>query len=156
MRKFKSKVLNLNISDDVLSVFSDYVQDKKKKNESGGILLGQIKDNTIYLIKASVPNPFDKQSRYSFERNKEIAQIIVDHEFINSSNKTIYIGEWHTHPEDYPTPSDPDKRMIMNQLKLSKYIEPNLFIIIQGIKDLYVGIYDGKNLTKMEEVKSNS
>lgn len=154
MRVFKSSAFTLNISADVLNIFNEYIQDTKTKNESGGILLGQIKDNAIYLIKASIPNVMDIASRYSFERNKIIAQVIVDYEFVNSNKKTIYIGEWHTHPEDFPTPSGQDKKMIAGQLKLNKNIEPNLFIIIQGIKGLYVGIHDGKKLTQMEEIKT--
>ncbi len=151
MRVFKSNDFTLNISDDVLNIFKGYIQDTKIKNESGGILLGQIKGNVIYLIRASIPNVMDIASRTSFERNKVIAQVIVDYEFMNSDRKTIYIGEWHTHPEDYPTPSGQDKKMIAGQLKLNKNIEPNLFIIIQGIKDLYVGIHNGKHLIQMVE-----
>ena len=147
---YSSDKFNLTITDDVLNIFKSYIQDTKEKKESGGILLAQIKKNHVYLIRASVPNSFDKQTRCSFERNKDIAQIIVNYEFINSNDKTIYVGEWHTHPEDYPSPSGQDERMIEGQLKLNKDIEPYLFIIIQGIKGLYVGLYDGKELKQMK------
>ncbi|MGZ3862490.1 MAG: Mov34/MPN/PAD-1 family protein [Bacteroidia bacterium] len=150
---YSSDKFTLTIHKDVLSIFESYIQDTYKKNESGGILLGQLKDNQVYLIRASVPNKFDKASRHNFERDKIIAQIIVDNEFANSNGKTIYIGEWHTHPEDKPLPSGQDERMIKDQLKLNKNIEPYLFMIIQGIKSLYVGIYDGKKLTEMKNIK---
>jgi len=154
--EYKSNRFSLIISNDVLLIFQNYIQNTKSKNESGGILLGQVKDNNVYLMRASIPNSFDKSSRYSFERNKVIAQIIVDYEFANSLGKTIYIGEWHSHPENYPTPSEQDERMIKNQLKLNKNIEPYLFLIIQGIKGIYVGVYDGKNLTEMNALYKDS
>lgn len=152
MRVFTSNILNLEITDEVLGVFGTYIQDTRKKNESGGILLGQIKNETVYLLKVTVPNIFDRSSRTSFEREKRVAQIIADYEFVNSGNKTIYVGEWHTHPEDYPTPSGPDIRMIKDQLKTSKNLEPYIFLIIQGIKGLYVAIFDGKEMIEMKEL----
>lgn len=154
MRVYTSNMLNLEITDDVLGIFSTYIQDTRKKNESGGILLGQIKGKTVYLLRATVPNIFDNVSRTSFERDKKVAQILADYEFVNSGNKTIYIGEWHTHPEDYPSPSVQDICMIKDQLKTSKNLEPYMFLIIQGIKGLYVAIFDGKELIRMKELEN--
>lgn len=148
---FKGEKYKLHITEQVHGILKRYIQDDGKKNEAGGVLLGQIKNNNIYLIRVTVPNKFDKASRFGFERNKEIAQILADYEFINSDKKTVYVGEWHTHPEDFPTPSGQDINMIKDQLRLSKHIEPYLFLLIQGRKDIYVGVYDGNKLIKMDK-----
>lgn len=148
MIKVEIEEMKIVISDDVLRVIDRYKQDKKEKNEAGGILLGQIRKGVVHVEHASIPNPFDKASRYNFERNKEIAQIIVNYEFANSANKTIYLGEWHTHPEKRPKPSGPDMRMMKVQYKKSKLNEPFLFMIIQGIEGIYIGLYNGKKLVK--------
>jgi integrative and conjugative element protein (TIGR02256 family) len=143
----KEIILNsksIHISDSVLDIFEKYKQNSKWSNESGGILLGQVTKEGVYILKASTPNKFDKGSRYSFECNKDGAQIIMDYEFINSNKKTIYIGEWHTHPEPIPTPSGTDINMIQTQYKKNKINEPFLLLIIQGTKELYVGLFDGK------------
>lgn len=153
--EYRSEKHTIIFSHKVLEIFQSYIQDTDDKKEAGGILLGQIKDKTIYIIRATIPNPFDKRGRHSFERNKQIAQIIADFEFINSGGKTVYIGEWHTHPEDDPTPSGPDKSMIRDQLKLSKHIEPYLFLVIQGRKTLYVAVNDGKEIKEMEKVRDD-
>lgn len=134
------------ISETVLNVIQQYIQNTPQKKEAGGILLGQVIQDKIYITRASTPNKFDKSSRYLFERNKEIAQVIVDYEFANSNSKTIYIGEWHTHPENTPTPSNQDKKMIKEQFRLSKLNEPFLVLIIQGIKELYLGLYNKDSL----------
>ena len=144
MKTFVRKNIKIHISDTVIEIFEKYKQNNKKDNESGGILIGQIKDDNIYILKASIPNKFDKSSRYYFECDKDAAQIIINYEFYNSNHKSIYIGEWHTHPENNPTPSSLDKKTIRKQFKNNKLNEPLLILIIQGLKNIYVSLYDGR------------
>ena len=96
MKTFIINNRKIHISETVIEILAKHKQNHKKDNESGGILIGQIKDNDIYILKASIPNKFDKSSRYYFECNKDAAQIIINYEFYNSGKKSIYLGEWHT------------------------------------------------------------
>jgi len=98
MKKLAVGKYSVFIVDHVLNRLSNSKQKKRKQNESGGILLGQIKDENIYIMRISEPTSHDRSSRTSFVRKREKAQIIIDYEFANSDNKTIYLGEWHTHP----------------------------------------------------------
>jgi integrative and conjugative element protein (TIGR02256 family) len=145
----KTKYLEVNLSSNVIKIFENLKQQNKKSHESGGILLGQITGNKVYILKASTPNKFDKSSRYSFECNKDSAQVIIDYEFNNSNQKTIYLGEWHTHPETIPSPSFIDKDMIRNQYFKNKLNEPFLILIIQGLKELFVASYDGISIERI-------
>ncbi len=142
------ETININITSSAINVIEKYKQITKKAKESGGILLGQIKGKEVYILEVSTPNKFDKASIYSFNCNKDAAQVIINYEFINSGKKTIYLGEWHTHPENYPKPSDIDKKMIIKQYFKNKLNEPFLILIIQGLKGLYIAIFDGKNITE--------
>jgi len=153
----KAKIKSIIIARSVLNLIERFKQTNKKHNESGGILLGQVTDKDIYILKVTTPNKFDKARRYSFDCNKDAAQVIINYEFLNSSQKTIYIGEWHTHPENYPNPSGVDKRMIDNQYFKNKLNEPFLILLIQGIKGVYVAIFDGEKLqeTKLTIVEDN-
>lgn len=151
MRHFEYKGIKLILTDTVLNIFDSFTQNTINKNESGGILLGQIDEKTVYMVRATTPNKFDKASRYNFVRDKTAAQILADFEYMNSSKQTIYFGEWHTHPEDYPSPSGQDIKMIKGQYKLGKNFPPFIFLIIQGIKGIYVGIYNGSELIDMQE-----
>ena len=154
MKTLIYKDLRIVISENVLEIFSQHKQILPFSKERGGIVLGQISSDTIYINRASTPNKFDISSRYRFEREKEAAQIVVDYEFINSNRKIIYLGEWHTHPEKTPKPSSQDKKMIVDQNKYNTLNEPFLLLIIQGIEDLYVGYYDGENLVQCLEASS--
>jgi integrative and conjugative element protein (TIGR02256 family) len=142
--------IKVYISSSILKIFERHRQHDRKDNESGGILLGQVKCNNVYILKAATPNKFDKSSRYTFECNKDAAQILIDFEFVNSEHKTIYLGEWHTHPEDFPNPSGIDKGMIKNQYFKNKLNESFLILIIQGLKELYVALYNGNRINRIE------
>lgn len=146
------KYTNIIIARSVLNTMERFKQTTKKAPESGGIVLGQVRDKNVYILKVSTPNKFDKASRFSFECNKDAAQVIIDYEFINSGHKTIYLGEWHTHPENYPNPSGVDRKMINNQYLKNKLNEPFLMLIIQGIKKLYIGLFNGKNLKEIKPI----
>ncbi len=145
MTEYKVGRFSIFISDTVISILSSYKQTGKRK-ECGGILLGQVIDNSIFILKCSIPTSFDKSMRFGFERDSKLAQAIVNYEFLNSENKTIYLGEWHTHPESIPSPSSPDKKMLVEQLKKNDTNEPFVFLIIQGIEKFNLYSYDGKEM----------
>lgn len=143
--KIRIENYNIIISDRPLEIFNSYVQDTINKKESGGILLGQVVDSNIYVMKASIPNSFDRAGRYKFHRNKKAAQVIIDYEFVNSNKKTIYLGEWHTHPENNPSPSGIDIKMLKQQFKNNRINEKYLLLLIRGSQKTYVALYDGDN-----------
>jgi integrative and conjugative element protein (TIGR02256 family) len=136
----------IHLSKEVLKNIEKYKQDTFGRHESGGILLGQVLEQNIYILKYSDPCKLDRSSRYTFERDKKNAQKIINKEFIDSSGKTIYIGEWHTHPEKSPTPSNQDLKMIKEQFRKNKINEDFLLLFILGLNDFLIGIYNGKEI----------
>lgn len=137
----------IHLSEDTMSLVNLYKQDKIYKKESGGILLGSVShDYNVYISKLSLPSSFDKNNRNSFERDKKIAQIIIDYEFHNSKGKVIYLGEWHTHPERHPSPSGVDMNMIKEQYNRNHINEDFLILLIGGLEGFYLGVYDGCDL----------
>lgn len=134
------------LHDQALDIMNKFIQKNNKQHESGGILLGKIIDGEINIMKVSTPTELDKSSRYNFERNRLSGQIVVNYEFQNSNGQTIYLGEWHTHPEDVPTPSSTDITMITSQFKKNVLNTDFLLLIIRGRKELYFGIQDKTGL----------
>lgn len=125
-----------------LQILEKFTQYKQKNPEAGGIILGKIIDKQINILKLSVPTQLDKSSRTNFERNKITAQIILDYEFLNSSGQIIYLGEWHTHPEPYPSPSGTDIKMLKNQFSNNQLNTDFLILIIKGTKGIYIRIIE--------------
>lgn len=123
----------------VLEVFLQHVQAGRSDSESGGLLLGTVHGSNILITEATVPTMWDKRLRYFFERlpfgHHEIAQA----RWKASGGTVRYIGEWHTHPEDYPNPSGLD-RSEWNRLSLKREDKRPLLAVIVGRKTLYVEI----------------
>ena len=60
--------------------------------------------------------------------------------FKKSKGKCIYLGEWHTHPEDYPTPSSLDRKSLVDQILKSQLNSNKIFGIIIGLKGLHISL----------------
>lgn len=136
----------LLLSSEVLYILDFHKQKNKHSHEKGGIIIGKVIENTIIIEKLSVPSELDTSSRLSFVRHRLSAQIIIDYEFFNSNGTNTYLGEWHTHPENIPVPSQTDKKMINEQFKTNTIHTNFLILLIQGLQQLYIGIIDDTGL----------
>jgi len=76
--------------------------------ETGGVLLGYIKDNIIYIEKASGSGPNAIHEPYFFKADSDFVDMFIDIEIANSYEKLRYIGEWHSHLQFKAKPSDID------------------------------------------------
>lgn len=150
MRAIRIGNYEIHFTEDVLILMSKFKQMKNEQQEAGGILLGQVKENRIYITRISFPSNNDRSSRYSFWRNKINAQAIIDYEFHNSNKRTIYLGEWHTHPEKLPTPSNTDRKMIKDQFSKNKLNEPFLLQYIQGTKGFYLSLLESDRYNEIQ------
>ena len=140
MKKVQLGPYTLVFNLETLKIFKKYRQLGKRDKEAGGILMGQVRDYHIYITRASLPSSFDKATRYSFKRNKKIAQLLIYYEFWNSGKTITYLGEWHTHPEPNPTPSFTDIKMIDSQLKENDLQYPFVIQCIFGTEKVYLKI----------------
>lgn len=144
--KISIKKNNIIITNGVSDILNKYRQVKNKSKENGGILLGQVNKEHILISRASLPSSLDKSFPFNFIRSKNSAQYIIDYEFHNSRKKNIYLGEWHSHPENNANPSRQDISMIKEQFTSNKINTGFLIFIIIGIKKDFIGIYNGKKI----------
>ena len=127
----------LKIAKEALIIFENFIQDEHKKKEAGGVLLGRMikKSDDVIIDMVSPPQKKDKRKRTFFKRNNE-HQNIINQEWEKSEGTCNYLGEWHTHPEDYPSPSGVDLKNWKKQLKNAMYEGDTLFFIIVGIQEV--------------------
>ena len=138
----------LRLSTEVLKILDNYIQRNFDDPESGGIILGKIISHDIQVQRLSVPTELDKCSRTHFERHRLSAQIVINYEHANSYGQVTYLGEWHTHPEDHPSPSGTDIKMIKQQFAQNKIHTDFLVLLIQGRKSLFTGLIDKKGIVR--------
>ncbi|MVX64386.1 hypothetical protein GKZ28_11860 [Clostridium chromiireducens] len=139
----KNKKTMIKIKDEVLNLISNYKQSKKEDYESGGILIGyETIDGNIIIEFATQPFPNDIRKKNSFERIDSKHNEFLDKLWKENGEIYMYVGEWHTHPEDYPKYSLKDKRNWKNiSCNMSPYKEKYIHIIV-GNKGIGIWIYE--------------
>lgn len=150
----ESEGITLRINENVINIMTKFIQNDKKKNESGGIIVGLTRDNNIYEITdISTPSKFDISTRFSFLRSRKSAQSFIDKCYKKSNNTKVYLGEWHTHPEDFPSPSGEDISSITKSFTQNELNSDTIFSIIVGIKTIYIGIMNNDRFKKFGEIE---
>ncbi len=102
-----------------------------KKKETGGILLGKLIEDTIIVFKVSGPGPNAIHEPLFFRADKNYIDMIIDLEYANSDGEVVYLGEWHTHPQVIPFPSELDLSSL-NEITYSAG-SPKILLILGAI-----------------------
>jgi integrative and conjugative element protein (TIGR02256 family) len=88
--------------------------------ETGGVLMGHLKDGTLLIEKASDPGPNAIHDLTYFRADANYIDMYIDMEYANSRGQNYYLGEWHTHPQVEPEPSDIDYTSLFEIAESSK------------------------------------
>lgn len=145
---------NLKILPAAFHKMQAYIQDNDAKEEAGGIMLGYcIDENNFTILEVTVPNKEDKRSRYGFWRTSFLHQRILNRLFKKSNGKSIYLGEWHTHPENVPTPSSLDRKSIIAQIRKSKLNSDKIFSLIMGREGLHLSLVRYEGIVFEKQIK---
>lgn len=145
----------IKLSDVVLSIMNSYRQVNNMQLEAGGVLLGRliVSSKNIVVDSVTIPMKGDVRNRHSFIRS-EGHQITVAREWKESSQTTHYLGEWHTHPERYPSPSPKDIKSWKEKLRAGIFSSRYLYFVIVGIEEY--GVWEGDRRTlKIKKIDSN-
>lgn len=130
------------IEEEVLDLFQKHKQDNDTKPESGGLLFAQYDKNITIISKATVPHASDTRKRFFFASKNKILRKEIKKYFKSGFH---YIGDWHTHPEEYPLPSTIDVSTIRSKFQESIHTLTHFLMIIVGNKSesLFVALYNG-------------
>jgi len=125
--------------------------------EGGGVLLGRliVDSDDVVIDEITTPGPHDRRARYWFNRSKKSAQPRVNEAWAQSGGTRIYLGDWHSHPEDHPTPSRVDRKDWARVLKEASYEQASLFFVIVGRRStsLWEGRVTTGGKTELEECR---
>ena len=104
------------------------------KDETGGILLGEIDDalGIISIDVATGPPPDSKKSPELFECGIEGTHALCEFHAKESGNSTKFVGVWHTHPVSIPKPSMVDLGAMAQILHLQEKTPRHVVMLIVG------------------------
>ena len=119
--------------------------------EAGGQLFARLSEGRIDVEVATGPNPADRRSRFYFapSRVHERREIRKLHQ-----RGLHYVGDWHTHPQKVPSPSDVDLHNISEIFKQSRHSYAGILMVILGQLEppagIYVGIANAQGVAALE------
>lgn len=126
----------LHFEPEVLEVFRNHIQRVDTDCEAGGLLLGTVHGEHLLIKQATTPTPRDRRFRALFERMPFGHATIASMLWAQSSGQVRYLGEWHTHSQDSPTPSELD-RSEWRRLSRRRSDGRPLLAVIVGRADLH-------------------
>jgi integrative and conjugative element protein (TIGR02256 family) len=115
-----------------------YRQVSETQSEAGGVLLGRLIECTwdVVVDEVTAPSRRDRRWRLGFFRSRGRAQRRIREAWVESQQTRNYLGEWHTHPEDHPVPSDVDLADWARIVAESRFEQDSLIFIIVGRKSV--------------------
>jgi integrative and conjugative element protein (TIGR02256 family) len=105
------------------------------RHEVGGVLLGCYRGPHLHIGLATQPQASDRANFSRFWRATLGHQDIAEEAWRRSRKTMTYAGEWHTHPEAYPTPSLIDRADWTRKLAEQ---QRDLLFLIQAREGFYM------------------
>lgn len=135
---FKNKVI-LDLFPNVQELLYAFRQVDNCSPEAGGILLGYENTNTgnFTVSNATKPQPSDIRSRITIQLNRAHYESTKKLELPYG-----YIGTWHTHPSQVPTPSIVDLQDWEKCIQKNRNATSALVFIIAGTEAFRIWICD--------------
>lgn len=125
------------IEPEVIAHMGRFRQRSWLSREAGGQLFGSIQTSDVIVSVATGPYRGDQRWRTSYRSNAKAAQRAIDE---LSKKELLYLGEWHTHPEDFPKASSADHDAMKRLCDASRTRMSTLLMVIQGRSDDIAGI----------------
>jgi integrative and conjugative element protein (TIGR02256 family) len=139
---------------EALDTFSKY-QQTGSMPEAGGYLIGREFGRQLVVEIATEPGTRDIRKPFFFKRNKYRGQRIVEKIWEASGKKMIIAGEWHSHPERFPVPSEMDIREAMKSFDKGHFPLGFMLIVIvskSAIVHSWVGIQTKAGLYQINRI----
>ena len=128
----------LVLDENVLNYFEKWRQLKPGMPEAGGQLFGAVEGRCIKIKLATGPRRSDRRGRFFF-----IADRLAERREISTLHKSglHYFGDWHTHPQAVPTPSETDLASMADLYTRSKHELHAFAMVIVGTASFPVGLH---------------
>lgn len=122
--------------------------------EAGGVLLGRhlLDSHDLVVDEVTTPKSGDRRSRFGFFRSKR-HEALAQARWAQQAGTGAYLGLWHTHPEEDPTPSGVDRQDWAQAVSNDGFDGDRLFFPIVGTHRVRVWTLSRRGTFK--ELKEN-
>ncbi|WP_063800339.1 Mov34/MPN/PAD-1 family protein [Bradyrhizobium lablabi] len=150
---------SLTFDDGVLAHFQRHKQIRFWQREAGGLLFARMNLPVISVCRITGPRFGDRRSRYSYRPDERAEQREIEKMFRDDFH---FVGCWHTHPEDFASPSKLDTRNISDCVRRSQHALNGFVMVIVGRAkfpdSLFVSVCDASDVhpLRVASIKSTS
>jgi integrative and conjugative element protein (TIGR02256 family) len=147
----------LIIVDHAVEQMKAFAQRRWWHPEAGGVLLGRhlLDSPDVVVDEVTTPQNTDRRGRFSFFRSKK-HETLARERWQEQVSTVAYLGLWHTHPEEDPTPSGVDRTDWQQALSRDTFEGERLFFPIVGTERIRVWCLSRRGSIRelKEEVKN--
>ena len=141
----------LVIPDHVMLHLEKHRQTRWYRREAGGQLFSRLEGNDVTIDRISGPRASDWRTRTSFRPNRAVERKEIRDQFREGFH---FVGDWHTHPELRPEPSQTDLHSIAECVRRSVHDLNGFALVIVGLapwpEGLHVSLHDGATMAVLE------
>lgn len=130
--------ISLEITAAALDHISKHIQRRWRDKEAGGQLFARISQRKWTIVRVTGPRSTDWRSRFGFRPDRKAERREILELFDEGLH---YIGDWHTHPENRPTPSCSDIKSMRETVQQSTHTLPGFIMIIAGRDNFPSGLW---------------
>ena len=139
----------LKITFPVLKQLQKHQQKRGDSLEAGGQLFARLSLEEVIIEQATGPRLSDFRARTLYVPDCLTEQPEIDHWHKEGLH---YVGDWHTHPEAKPQPSNTDRESIHETFIRSTHSLRGFLLIIVGTAEFPLGLYVALNNAEHELV----
>lgn len=121
----------------VLNTIPSGIDRRDGFRETGGILIGAYRGKHIEIDDCTSSLPMDLRTRTRFHRCDPGHQAAAMAAWVASHGTDTFVGEWHTHPEDFPRYSNIDRETWKALMQRSR--DP-IVLAIGGWREVWWGL----------------
>lgn len=123
-----------------------------KQKEACGILIGQYRGPHLRVTAVTPPQPSDFRTPIFYHRKARAHQALLDQYVVKYGSTYCYLGEWHSHPQQYASPSITDLAEWKVTIRSPKLRQQSLLFLILGTVSDYLAISEQGQLYALAKV----
>ncbi|NTE35225.1 Mov34/MPN/PAD-1 family protein [Agrobacterium tumefaciens] len=135
---FRFEGLDVEIAPDALETMMSHRQNGFFSSEAGGQMFARLSPGKWRIEVATGLRRGDRRGRFHFWPNRKAEQDEINTYFKQGLD---FVGDWHTHPESRPSPSNADYRSVANVVRESTHELPGMLMCIVGREDPPEGLW---------------
>jgi integrative and conjugative element protein (TIGR02256 family) len=125
-------LLAIEIREPAIKKLLRHRQHNARTSERGGQLFGATTPDRFVVLEATGARRGDAATPTSYVIDRKAAQSEIDARYPHGLH---FVGDWHTHPVESPSPSSRDVRSMRNLYRTSRHGMGALMMLIVGTSD---------------------